>query len=65
MIDGKTVWGQVDDPLMYNAITSMGAMGMGRLTRIMNFAKRTLTTGVTADPASCWRTASATPWRLT
>ena len=50
MIDGKPVWGEVEDPLMFNAIASMGPNGFGAMTKIFNLAKRTLTTGVTADP---------------
>ena len=50
MIDGKPVWGRVDDPLMYQAISSMGERGMSNLMKVLNLAKRTLTTGVTATP---------------
>ena len=51
MIDGKPVWGIVDDPLMHNAITSMAPRQLHVVLKMMRLAKRTLTTGVTVDPA--------------
>ena len=49
MVDGKPVWGIVEDPLLYNAITSMEPTGLGNLAKTLGFAKRALTVGVTTD----------------
>ena len=49
MIDGKPVFGIVNDPMMYSAITSMGPVGLGNLAKVLGFTKRALTIGVTTD----------------
>ena len=49
MIDGKPVFGIVNDPMMYSAITSMEPLQLNNILKMFRVAKQALTIGVTTD----------------
>ncbi|MEQ8226748.1 MAG: LPD38 domain-containing protein [Rhodospirillales bacterium] len=51
MVGGKPVWYKVHDPLVLKAVSAMTPEQVGGVMKIFRMAKRTLTQGITADPA--------------